>query len=88
MDSDEFERRMRALEWFHTLRCLPGAWVVLRLDGRGFTKFTEREGFEKPFDLRFQDLKMNCSSSAGSTSMIYHTGSGAAQASIGIHMRR
>lgn len=56
MDSDEFERRMRALEWFHTLRCLPGAWVVLRLDGRGFTKFTEREGFEKPFDLRFQDL--------------------------------
>lgn len=47
---------MRALEWFHSLRCLPGTWVVLRLDGRGFTKFTEREGFEKPFDLRFQEL--------------------------------
>ncbi len=34
-------------------RHLPdGAWVVLRLDGRGFTRFTE-ERFEKPFDERF-----------------------------------
>ena len=41
-------------EWFHSLRCLPGAWILLWLDGRGFTKFTEREGFEKLFDLRFQ----------------------------------
>lgn len=47
---------MRELEYFHALRCIPGAWVVLRLDGRGFTKFTERNGFEKPFDLRFRDL--------------------------------
>lgn len=56
MDSDTFDQRMRLFESFHTLRCLPGAWVVLRLDGRGFTKFTEREGFEKPFDTRFQQL--------------------------------
>jgi tRNA(His) 5'-end guanylyltransferase len=42
MDSDDFEKRMRASEYFHDLRCLPGTWVVLRLDGRGFTKFTER----------------------------------------------
>ncbi|HEY4386429.1 MAG TPA: tRNA(His) guanylyltransferase Thg1 family protein [Ktedonobacteraceae bacterium] len=56
MDSNEFEKHMRRLEYFHTLRCLPGAWVVLRLDGRGFTKFTERAGFEKPFDLKFQGL--------------------------------
>lgn len=56
MDSNEFDKRMRKSEYFHALRCLPGAWVVLRLDGRGFTKFTEREGFEKPFDLTFQDL--------------------------------
>jgi tRNA(His) guanylyltransferase len=56
MDSDELEKQMRALEWFHAFRCLPGAWVVLRLDGRGFTKFTEREGFEKPFDFKFQGL--------------------------------
>src|SRR5690348_15136893 len=56
MNSDEFEKRMRASEWFHALRCLPSAWVVLRLDGRGFTKFTERESFEKPFDFKFQEL--------------------------------
>ena len=56
MGSDTFDKRMRLSECFHALRCLPGAWVVLRLDGRGFTRFTEREGFEKPFDIRFQQL--------------------------------
>ena len=50
----EFEGRMRALEVFHTLRLPPGAWVILRLDGRGFSKFTEAR-FEKPFDARFHD---------------------------------
>lgn len=54
MDSDTFDKRMRGLERFHALRCEPGAWVVLRLDGRGFTKFTARAGFERPFDFTFQ----------------------------------
>jgi tRNA(His) guanylyltransferase len=52
MRPDEFERRMRALEIFHSLRLPPGAWVILRLDGRGFSRFTEGH-FEKPFDARF-----------------------------------
>jgi tRNA(His) 5'-end guanylyltransferase len=56
MESDVFEKRMRACEWFHSLRCLSGSWIVLRLDGRGFTRWTVREGFERPFDLRFQQL--------------------------------
>jgi tRNA(His) 5'-end guanylyltransferase len=43
---------MRRLECFHELRCPAGAWVVLRLDGRGFTRFTE-DRCEKPFDERF-----------------------------------
>ncbi|GCE22590.1 tRNA(His) guanylyltransferase Thg1 family protein [Dictyobacter kobayashii] len=55
MDSDYFEKRMRELEYFHSLRCLPGTWIVLRLDGRGFTKFTARAKFERPFDGRFQE---------------------------------
>ena len=55
MHPDEFERRMRALECYHDLRVPPGAWIVLRLDGRGFSRFTESR-FEKPFDLRFHDL--------------------------------
>jgi hypothetical protein len=29
MDNDEFEKRMRALEYFHGLRALPGARVVI-----------------------------------------------------------
>ncbi|HYH67221.1 MAG TPA: tRNA(His) guanylyltransferase Thg1 family protein [Urbifossiella sp.] len=52
MRPDEFEARMRRLECFHALRCPDGAWVVLRLDGRGFTRFTEAH-CEKPFDDRF-----------------------------------
>ncbi len=54
MRPDEFEDRMRTLEVFHTLRFLPGAWLILRLDGRGFSRFTETR-FEKPFDARFHD---------------------------------
>lgn len=55
MNPDDFESRMRALEYFHDLRVLPGAWPVLRLDGRGFSRLTEAK-FEKPFDLRFHEL--------------------------------
>lgn len=46
---------MQAGECFHNLRLLPAAWVVLRLDGHGFTRFTERR-FEKPFDATFHDF--------------------------------
>lgn len=52
MKPDEFEDRMRALEVFHALRFVPGAWVILRLDGRSFSGFTESR-FEKPFDPQF-----------------------------------
>lgn len=45
---------MREREIFSALRLLPGAWTVIRLDGRGFTRFTA-ESFEKPFDRRLRD---------------------------------
>jgi tRNA(His) guanylyltransferase len=54
VDSDAFEARMRALEYFHNLRMLPGTWPVLRVDGKGFAKLTEAR-FAKPFDLRFSE---------------------------------
>lgn len=54
MDSDSFEAKMREGEYFHTLRILPGAWVVIRVDG-SFSKFTEPR-FEKPFDLKFHEM--------------------------------
>jgi tRNA(His) 5'-end guanylyltransferase len=55
MQPIELEQRMRALEYFHSLRLLPGAWPIVRVDGRGFTRFTASR-FEKPFDPRFRDL--------------------------------
>lgn len=55
MDADRFEAAQRAREYFHALAVLPGAWTVVRMDGRGFSRFTERR-FDKPFDDRFSDL--------------------------------
>ena len=43
MNPDDFEQRMRALEYFHDLRVLPGTWPVLRLDGRSFSRLTEAQ---------------------------------------------
>jgi tRNA(His) 5'-end guanylyltransferase len=58
VDADEFESRQRAREYFHPLRVLPGAWTVIRLDGRSFSRFTE-EHFDKPFDPRFSELMVD-----------------------------
>ncbi|MBB5853528.1 tRNA(His) guanylyltransferase Thg1 family protein [Amycolatopsis umgeniensis] len=52
VESGGFEARQREREWFHGLTVPPGSWTVLRVDGRGFSKFTEAR-FEKPFDPRF-----------------------------------
>lgn len=63
MHPDEFERRMRALECYHELRVPPGAWIILRLDGRRFSRFTESR-FEKPFDPRFHQLMVKTTKAA------------------------
>ncbi len=51
----DFEARMRSLEWFHRERVLPGIWLIVRLDGRAFGRFTASR-FKKPFDPRMRDL--------------------------------
>ncbi|GAA4935749.1 tRNA(His) guanylyltransferase Thg1 family protein [Actinoplanes utahensis] len=51
---ETFEARQRSREYFHALTVLPGVWTVLRLDGRGFSRFTEQH-FSKPFDERFAE---------------------------------
>lgn len=33
-------------------KCLPNTWIVVRVDGRGFSKFSERYKFKKPNDVR------------------------------------
>ncbi|GES59384.1 tRNA(His) guanylyltransferase [Aspergillus terreus] len=35
---------------------LPNTWIVVRIDGRGFHKLTDRYGFKKPNDRRALDL--------------------------------
>ena len=56
MNPKQFDTRMRALECFHALQVPPGAWPILRVDGRSFTAFTEARGFAKPFDDAFRDM--------------------------------
>ena len=52
MKRRDFEQEMRSREYFHSLRLLPGAWAILRVDGHGFSRLTETR-YEKPFDLNF-----------------------------------
>lgn len=57
MHFDELDTRMRVFETAHDHCVLPGVHIVLRLDGRGFTRFTkEVMAFERPFDERFRDV--------------------------------
>jgi tRNA(His) 5'-end guanylyltransferase len=53
MKSDSLEDRMRRLECYHSMAALPGAWMVIRVDGRSFTRLTKV--FEHPFDHKFHD---------------------------------
>ncbi|WP_437586762.1 tRNA(His) guanylyltransferase Thg1 family protein [Sorangium sp. So ce1000] len=52
MKSDEMAAKMRLGECFHELRALQGAYIVIRVDGRSFSRLTERT-CEKPFDTGF-----------------------------------
>lgn len=52
MNADDFDGRMRALERFHALRLEEGIYPIVRVDGRSFSRLTEKR-FEKPFDVRF-----------------------------------
>lgn len=56
MKFDELDRRMRSFETSHDF-CVPmGTEIVLRLDGRSFTRLTkEGDRFEAPFDTEFRD---------------------------------
>ena len=54
MKPDDFEARMRLGECFHGLRVPPDAFIVIRADGRSFSRLTERLA-EKPFDTGFHE---------------------------------
>lgn len=44
---------MRTGEWYHSLTVPKNCWIVIRVDGRGFTKLTRDLELEKPFDRVF-----------------------------------
>ena len=52
MKFEQLDGRMRRLEVYHSQQVLPQAWPILRVDGRSFSRLTEKN-FEKPFDLGF-----------------------------------
>ncbi|PMD16417.1 tRNAHis guanylyltransferas-like protein Thg1 [Hyaloscypha hepaticicola] len=47
---------------------LPNTWIVVRIDGRGFHKFSNKYSFEKPNDRRALDL-MNAAAKAVMTEL-------------------
>jgi tRNA(His) guanylyltransferase len=55
MAHSDFDIRMKGLEIYHGLKVPPGAWPILRIDGRGFSGLTSRVNFEKPFDRYFDE---------------------------------
>lgn len=57
MRFDDLDTRLRIYETAYDFCIPPEQFIVVRLDGRGFTKLTkEIWQFEAPFDVRFRDL--------------------------------
>ncbi len=57
MKFDDFDREMRVYEESLDQYILPDMYMVVRLDGRSFTRLTKEVcKFEAPFDVRFRDL--------------------------------
>lgn len=60
MQFDDLDAKMRVFETAHDHCALPGLFLVARLDGRGFTRFTKDVmAFEAPFDVRFRDVMVD-----------------------------
>jgi tRNA(His) 5'-end guanylyltransferase len=56
MKFDDLDAKMRQFEMADDAHVIPGLPLIVRLDGRGFTRLTkETHRFEAPFDERFRD---------------------------------
>lgn len=59
MNFDDLDRKLRIHETLDDQHVLPGIRIVVRLDGRNFTRLTKVEwGLEAPFDARFRDAML------------------------------
>ncbi len=59
MRFDDLDSRMRVFETADDYCVLPGIHIVVRLDGRGFTRMTKEVWqLEAPYDPRFRDIML------------------------------
>lgn len=60
MKFDDLDKQLRLFETAYD-NCIPAnQYIVVRLDGKGFTRLTkEIWQFEAPFDIRFKDIMVN-----------------------------
>lgn len=59
MKFDDLDQRMRVFETAHDYCVLPDIYMVVRLDGRGFTRLTKHSlSLDVPFDERFRDAML------------------------------
>ena len=59
----ELDQKMRIYETAHDHCVMPGVHIVVRLDGRGFTRLTkEKMDMDRPFDIRFRDAMIETTS--------------------------
>jgi tRNA(His) 5'-end guanylyltransferase len=60
MKFEEIEAVMRKNESLSEQYILPENFIIVRLDGRGFTRLTkEKLSLEKPFDLKFSQAMID-----------------------------
>ena len=60
MRFEDLDTRMRVFETADDRCVLPGLFIVVRLDGRSFTRQTkEIWNLEAPFDQRFRDVMLD-----------------------------
>jgi len=63
MKFKEFDAKMRVFEEFADRYVMPGIHIVVRLDGRNFTRLTKEEwGLERPFDRLFSACMIGAAS--------------------------
>ncbi len=60
MRFDDLDKRLRVFETAYDFCIPPEQYIVVRLDGKGFTRLTKDIWqFEAPFDVQFRDLMVN-----------------------------
>lgn len=57
MKHKELDKQLREFEYFHDIKILPNTYPIIRVDGRGFTKLSNKH-FPRPFDTKFHEMML------------------------------